>query len=69
MLFTPLAGVTIDRYNRRDLLIGVRAAFVALALPLAALVTYDVVEVWHMVVVSLAAGELGRGRQTTITTR
>ena len=37
VLFAPLAGVAVDRYNRRNLIILVRAVFVVLALPIALL--------------------------------
>ncbi len=56
VLFAPLAGLAVDRYNRRNLLIGVRAAFVAFALPLGALALTGAMEAWHLVVATLAVG-------------
>ncbi len=56
VLFAPLSGVAVDRYNRRNLLIWVRAAFVAFALPLGVLALTDAMEPWHLIVATLAVG-------------
>ena len=56
VLFAPLAGLAVDRYNRRNLLIGVRAAFVAFALPLGVLALTGAIEPWHLIVATLAVG-------------
>ena len=55
-LFAPLAGVAVDHYNRRNLLIGVRTAFVVFALPLGILAVTGALEPWHLIVVTLAVG-------------
>ena len=55
-LFAPLAGVAVDRYNRRNLLIGVRAAFVAFSLPLGVLALTGAMEPWHLIVATLLVG-------------
>lgn len=55
-LFAPLAGVAVDRYNRRNLLIAVRAAFVAFALPLGVLALTGDMEPWHLVLATLLVG-------------
>ncbi len=56
VLFGPLAGVAVDRYNRRNLLIGVRAAFVVFALPLGVLALTGTMETWHLVLATLLVG-------------
>ena len=55
-LFGPLAGVAVDRYNRRNLLIAVRAAFVVFALPLGVLALTGAMKPWHLVVATLLVG-------------
>ena len=55
-LFAPFAGVVVDRYNRRNLLIAVRTAFVALALPLGVLALTGDMEPWHLVLATLVVG-------------
>ena len=50
------AGVVVDRYDRRMLLILVRAAFVALSLPLWALALSGALEPWHLLVATLGVG-------------
>ena len=52
-LFGPAAGVAVDRYDRRMLLILVRAAFVALSLPLWALALSGALQPWHLLVALL----------------
>ena len=56
VLFAPLAGVAVDRYDRRNTLVWVRLSFVAFALPLGVMATLGVLELWHLVVASLAVG-------------
>ena len=56
VLFAPLAGVAVDRYDRRDTLVWVRMSFVALVLPLGALAMFDTLHLWHLVAASLAVG-------------
>lgn len=58
VLFSPLAGVAVDRYDRRNTLVWVRLSFVALALPLGILAILDMLELWHLVVASLAVGAI-----------
>ena len=43
-LFAPLAGVAVDRYDRRNTLVWVRLSFVAFVLPLGALAMFDLLE-------------------------
>ena len=56
LVVAPLAGVMIDRYDRRRLMIGLQCVFAAQALVLAGLVFFDAVAVWHLL---LLAGLLG----------
>ena len=56
VLFAPLAGVAVDRYDRRNILVWVRLSFVAFALPLGILAMLDALELWHLVAASLAVG-------------
>ena len=55
-LFGPAAGVAVDRYDRRMLLILVRASFVALSLPLWALAMSGALQPWHLLVATLGVG-------------
>lgn len=56
VMFAPLAGVAVDRYDRRNTLVWVRLSFVASALPLGILAALDMLELWHLVAASLAVG-------------
>lgn len=56
VMFAPLAGVAVDRYDRRNTLVWVRLSFVAFALPLGILAALDMLELWHLVAASLAVG-------------
>lgn len=58
VLFAPLAGVAVDRYDRRNTLVWVRMSFVVFALPLGILAMLDILELWHLVVASLAVGAI-----------
>ena len=57
-LFAPLAGVAVDRYDRRNILIWVRMLFVVVALPVGALAMYDFIQLWHLVAASLVVGAI-----------
>jgi|AP95_1055475.scaffolds.fasta_scaffold88399_2 MFS-type transporter involved in bile tolerance (Atg22 family) len=54
--FSPSAGVVVDRSNRRNLLIAVRASLMLVFLLAAILVISSVVEPWHLVLLGLAIG-------------
>ncbi len=56
VLLLPWGGVISDRVNRRHLLIWTNVVSAALALTLAGLVFYDMLKVWHIVVVSAVSG-------------
>jgi MFS family permease len=55
-LLSPVAGVLADRWNRRRLLIVTQALAMLQAAILAAAVLSGVVQVWHIVVLSLLLG-------------
>ena len=56
VLLLPWGGVVSDRVSRRKLLIWTNVVSAALAFTLAALVFYDMLQVWHIVVVSAVSG-------------
>lgn len=55
-IFSPVAGVLADRMNRRRLLMITQALAMVQAALLAAAVMLGVVQVWHIVVLSLVLG-------------
>lgn len=58
LLVAPLAGVMIDRFDRRRLMIGLQCIFAIQALVLAALVIFDAVAVWQLLALSALLGVL-----------
>jgi len=58
LVVAPLAGVLIDRYDRRRLMIALQCVFAAQALALAALVYFDAVAVWHLLALAFLLGVL-----------
>lgn len=56
LLVSPFAGVWVDRYNRRRLLLVTQTLALAQALLLAALTFSGLVQVWHILAVSLFLG-------------
>ena len=56
LLFTLIGGVIADRHDRRYLLIGSQCGQMASAFILAALVYFDVVQVWQILVLSFVSG-------------
>jgi MFS family permease len=55
-LLAPVAGVLADRWNRRRLLIATQALAMLQAAVLAAAVLTGVIQVWHIIVLSLLLG-------------
>jgi MFS family permease len=56
LLLAPFAGVLIDRWDRRRLLIVTQSLFMLQSLTLAALALSGVIRVWHIIVLSLCQG-------------
>ena len=56
LLFTLIGGVVADRHDRRRVLIGSQCVQMASALALATLVYWDVVQVWHILLLSFLSG-------------
>jgi MFS family permease len=58
LVVAPLAGVLIDRFDRRRLMIVLQCIFAAQALTLAGLVIFDAVAVWHLLALAALLGVL-----------
>jgi len=56
LLFTIIGGTIADRHDRRQLLLGSQYVQMATAFALAALVFFDVVHVWHILLLSFTTG-------------
>ncbi len=56
LLFTLIGGVIADRHDRRYVLIGSQCVQMASALMLASLVYWDVIQVWHVFLLSFLSG-------------
>jgi len=56
LLVSPFAGVWVDRYNRRKLLLLTQTLALAQALLLAALTFAGLIQVWHVLAISLFLG-------------
>ena len=65
-LFSPLYGIVVDRYRRERLLRLVRFGFTLSALAILALITTDILDVWH---VFLLVGTVGMARAFDTITR
>jgi len=56
LLVSPFAGVWVDRFNRRKLLLLTQVLALAPALLLAALTTAGMIQAWHIIALSLFLG-------------
>ena len=56
LLFSPFAGVWVDRYNRRNMLLVTQTLALAQALLLAVLTFTGLIQVWHILTISLFLG-------------
>jgi MFS family permease len=56
LVISPMAGVIADRVSRRALLVATQAGAMMLALILATLTFFDVVQVWHVVLLATGLG-------------
>lgn len=59
LLLGPLAGSLSDRWDRRRILIATQAVAAGLAVTLAGLVQFDLVQIWHVYGLALALGIVG----------
>jgi MFS family permease len=55
-ILSPFTGVLIDRYNRLRIMILAQMSFMLQALVMTLLVLFNVIEVWHIVALSLVFG-------------
>jgi MFS family permease len=56
LLFTLIGGVVADRYDRRRLLLTSQYVQMSTAFTLAGLVYFDVIRIWHVLLLSAVAG-------------
>jgi MFS family permease len=56
VVFTPLAGMVADRFSRRNLLIYSQGLGILIAALMVALLLAGILEVWHIVVLTLFRG-------------
>lgn len=55
-VLAPFTGVLTDRYNRHRIMLLAQVFFMLQALAMALLVLFNVIEVWHLIVLSLVFG-------------
>jgi MFS family permease len=58
LLVSPFAGVWVDRYDRRTMLMVTQTLALAQALLLAALTFVGLIQIWHVLVISLLLGTI-----------
>jgi MFS family permease len=58
LLLSPFAGVVVDRFPRRRLLLMTQTAQMTLTFLLTALILTEVIEVWHIIVAAFASGTI-----------
>src|SRR5687767_13853999 len=56
LLFTLIGGVVADRYDRRMLLVTSQLIQMSAAFVLAALVFFDLISIWHVLLLSAITG-------------
>jgi MFS family permease len=70
-LLTPFGGIFADRFPRRQILLGTQILSMAQSLSLAALALSGVIQIWHILVLSLLQGIIsavdGPARQVFVT--
>jgi MFS family permease len=54
--FSPFAGVITDKYNRKNIMIWTQVLFMVQALLFAVLTLANVIQVWHIIILSLFFG-------------
>lgn len=58
LMFAPIGGVVADRVDKRRLLVTTQIALVVLSLVNAVLVHIGIIQIWHLVVISMVQGVL-----------
>jgi MFS family permease len=56
LLLAPLAGVAVDRMDRRKVMLATQISTLLLTLSIAILITLDRIEIWHLFAYTLLAG-------------
>ncbi|MEP7285135.1 MAG: MFS transporter [Chloroflexota bacterium] len=56
LLLTPFAGIVVERFPRRQILVGTQSAMMLLAFIFAALQFTHTTQIWHIVLLSLGIG-------------
>ena len=56
MLLSPFGGVLADRFNRKNIALGGRFVVAVVSFMTAYLVTADLIEIWHLIVMGLILG-------------
>lgn len=52
----PIGGVAADRFDKRTLLVGTQLIRIGMSLSIALLVTFNMIEIWHLMVVGVFQG-------------
>ncbi len=52
----PFGGVAADRFDKRTLLVGTQIIRIGMALSVALLVTFNMIEIWHLMVIGVFQG-------------
>ncbi|MBN1415687.1 MAG: MFS transporter [Bacteroidales bacterium] len=56
LILSPFTGVLTDRYNRHKIMLLAQVCFMVQALTMALLVLFNLVQVWHIIVLSILFG-------------
>jgi MFS family permease len=56
LILSPISGVLTDRYNRRKIMLLAQIFFLIHSLTMAMLVLFNLVEVWHIITLSIVFG-------------
>jgi len=65
LFLTPFAGVLVDRWNRRCILIVTQLLFMIQAFVMAFLILTDMIQIWHIIILSVFLGMINAIDSTT----
>jgi MFS family permease len=65
LFLTPFAGVLVDRWNRRRIFIVTQLMFMIQALMMSLLILTDMIEIWHILILSVFLGMINAIDATT----